>query len=143
MCNGYQLLSLLLGCCLSKFASHIVHYLPQQYCVNAPAMSKAAAKRPPLKGPSCKAPAQRPQLKGISAAVFGKPGVYQYDIAAGGTLVIACWCQREETPQTPFSDEEKDQLQFLYDEWAHPFFISNLHFGRLMEVGNCVWCQHV
>lgn len=51
----------------------------------------------------------------------------------GGTLVIACWCQREETPKTPFSQEEKDQLQFLYDEWAHPYFISNLEFGRLME----------
>ena len=54
---------------------------------------------------------------------------------AGGTIVIACWCQREETPQTAFSQEEKDQLQFLYDEWAHPYFISNLEFGRLMEVG--------
>ncbi|DBA96041.1 TPA: hypothetical protein ACH3X1_001542 [Trebouxia sp. C0004] len=51
----------------------------------------------------------------------------------GGTLVIACWCQREESPQTPFTGEEKDQLQFLYDEWAHPYFISNLEFGRLME----------
>ena len=61
----------------------------------------------------------------------------QYDVVAGGTLVIACWCQREETPATPFSNEEKDQLQFLYDEWAHPFFISNLHFGRLMEVSIC------
>lgn len=51
----------------------------------------------------------------------------------GGTLVIACWCQREESPQTPFTSEEKDQLQFLYDEWAHPYFISNLEFGRLMD----------
>lgn len=55
---------------------------------------------------------------------------------AGGTLVIACWCQREETPETPLSKDEKDRLQFLYDEWAHPYFISNLHFGRLMEVGS-------
>ena len=48
--------------------------------------------------------------------------------------MIACWCQREETSATPFSQQEKDQLQFLYDEWAHPYFISNLEFGRLMEV---------
>ena len=48
--------------------------------------------------------------------------------------MIACWCQREETPETPLSPVEKDQLQFLYDEWAHPYFISNLEFGRLMEV---------
>lgn len=48
--------------------------------------------------------------------------------------MIACWCQREETPETPLSHVEKDQLQFLYDEWAHPYFISNLEFGRLMEV---------
>ena len=54
--------------------------------------------------------------------------------AAGGTIVIACWCQREETAETPLTHEEKDKLQFLYDEWAHPYFISNLEFGRLMEV---------
>ncbi|KAL3140222.1 hypothetical protein ABBQ38_004497 [Trebouxia sp. C0009 RCD-2024] len=51
----------------------------------------------------------------------------------GGTIVIACWCQREETPESPLSPTEKEQLQFLYDEWAHPYFISNLEFGRLME----------
>lgn len=48
--------------------------------------------------------------------------------------MIACWCQREETPESPLSPTEKEQLQFLYDEWAHPYFISNLEFGRLMEV---------
>ncbi len=53
---------------------------------------------------------------------------------AGGTIVIACWCQREETADTPLSKDEKDKLQFLYDEWVHPYFISNLEFGRLMEV---------
>ena len=52
----------------------------------------------------------------------------------GGTLVIACWCQREETPSTPFSDKEKKDLQFLYDEWAHPYFISIQEFERLMKV---------
>lgn len=56
----------------------------------------------------------------------------------GGTLVIACWCQREETPGTPFTEDERDKLQFLYDEWAHPYFISIQEFERLMKVwGNC------
>ena len=52
----------------------------------------------------------------------------------GGTLVIACWCQREETAERPLTKEDKERLQFLYDEWAHPFFISIEDFGRLMEV---------
>ena len=52
--------------------------------------------------------------------------------------MIACWCQREETAETPLTPTEKDQLQFLYDEWAHPYFISNLGFGRLMEVTSLV-----
>ena len=52
----------------------------------------------------------------------------------GGTLVIACWCQREETPERPLSGDERKDLQFLYDEWAHPFFISIEEFKRLMTV---------
>ena len=27
-------------------------------------------------------------------------------------------------PRRPFTAEDKSALQFLYDEWAHPFFIS-------------------
>jgi MPBQ/MSBQ methyltransferase len=56
----------------------------------------------------------------------------------GGHLVIACWCQREETPERPLSAEDKANLQFLYEEWAHPYFISIQEFCRLMEVGGCV-----
>ena len=48
--------------------------------------------------------------------------------------MIACWCQREETAERPLTKEDKERLQFLYDEWAHPFFISIEEFGRLMEV---------
>ena len=51
----------------------------------------------------------------------------------GGTLVIACWCQREEAPGAPFTPEDKEQLRFLYEEWAHPFFISIEEFCRLMQ----------
>jgi len=50
----------------------------------------------------------------------------------GGQLVIACWCQREETPERPFTEQDKKELQFLYDEWAHPYFISYQEFARLM-----------
>ena len=48
-------------------------------------------------------------------------------------MVIATWCQREETPETPFSEAEKKELQFLYDEWAHPYFISIEEYERLMQ----------
>ena len=49
----------------------------------------------------------------------------------GGTIVIATWCQRETPPA--FSIEEKDRLQFLYDEWSHPHFVSIEEYVRLME----------
>ncbi|KAL4434784.1 hypothetical protein ABPG77_005311 [Micractinium sp. CCAP 211/92] len=51
----------------------------------------------------------------------------------GGTLVIATWCQREETPDTPFSESDKERLRFLYEEWAHPYFVSKEEYGRIME----------
>lgn len=52
----------------------------------------------------------------------------------GGTLVIACWCQRDETPERPFSEQDKKDLKFLYEEWAHPYFISIEEFERIMKV---------
>eukprot|EP00798_Chlamydomonas_sp_ICE-L_P025438 gene25438-11098_t len=55
----------------------------------------------------------------------------------GGHIVIACWCQREETKEKPFTEKDKSDLQFLYDEWAHPYFISIQEFIRLMEAS--VW----
>lgn len=51
----------------------------------------------------------------------------------GGTLVLATWCQREETPQNPYTETDKSNLQFLYDEWAHPYFISIEAYKRIME----------
>jgi len=53
-------------------------------------------------------------------------------LAPGGNLVVACWCQREETPEAPFSEEEREELRFLCEEWAHPYFISIQEFERLM-----------
>ena len=46
--------------------------------------------------------------------------------------MIATWCQREEPPA--FTARERAALQFLYDEWAHPFFVSVQEYGRLLEV---------
>uniref|UniRef100_A0A7S0QV71 Methyltransferase domain-containing protein n=1 Tax=Pyramimonas obovata TaxID=1411642 RepID=A0A7S0QV71_9CHLO len=51
----------------------------------------------------------------------------------GGNLAIATWCQREETPETPLTEEDNENLQFLYDEWAHPYFISFEEYARIME----------
>ena len=48
--------------------------------------------------------------------------------------MIATWCQREAPPERPFSAQERSALQFLYDEWAHPFFVSVQEYGRLLEV---------
>lgn len=49
----------------------------------------------------------------------------------GGTLVIATWCQRELAKGEEFSSDEQRKLQFLYDEWAHPYFISIEEYQRL------------
>ena len=49
----------------------------------------------------------------------------------GGTLVIATWCQRELAQGEEFTKDEKGKLQFLYDEWAHPYFISIEEYERL------------
>lgn len=49
----------------------------------------------------------------------------------GGTLVIATWCQRDETPENPLTERDRERLQFLYDEWAHPYFISKEEYGRI------------
>lgn len=49
----------------------------------------------------------------------------------GGKIVIATWCQRETPPE--FTQKEKDNLQFLYEEWAHPYFISYEEYERLLK----------
>lgn len=55
-------------------------------------------------------------------------------LAPGGHLAVATWCQREETPSTPFTEEDKVNLNFLYEEWAHPYFVSKEEYARLMQV---------
>ncbi len=41
----------------------------------------------------------------------------------GGTLVIACWCQRDAST-TPLSPWEQRRVDFMCTEWSHPYFIS-------------------
>jgi len=50
----------------------------------------------------------------------------------GGRLVIATWCQRDNST-SGFTPEEEKKLDFLYSEWTHPFFISYEDYGRLVE----------
>jgi MPBQ/MSBQ methyltransferase len=50
----------------------------------------------------------------------------------GGTLVIATWCQRDDRA-APFSDTEKVNLDYLYKEWAHPYFISIDAYAELVD----------
>ena len=56
----------------------------------------------------------------------------------GGRIVIATWCQRDETPETPFNNYERKMLDFLYSEWTHPYFISIKDYKNLMlGTGQC------
>jgi MPBQ/MSBQ methyltransferase len=57
-------------------------------------------------------------------------------LAPGGVLVVATWCQREAGVggAPPLTESEKARLQFLYDEWAHPYFVSVEEYGRMMQV---------
>lgn len=43
--------------------------------------------------------------------------------------------QREGSPERPLTAQDKRELQFLYDEWSHPYFISIQEFVRIMQVG--------
>jgi len=48
----------------------------------------------------------------------------------GGKIVIAVWSQRDDS-EIPFTDREKKQLQYLYDHWSHPPFLS---IKKMMEL---------
>jgi MPBQ/MSBQ methyltransferase len=50
----------------------------------------------------------------------------------GGRIVIATWCQRDDS-KVPFNESEKKLLKFLYDEWTHPYFISIQAYAKLMS----------
>jgi MPBQ/MSBQ methyltransferase len=50
----------------------------------------------------------------------------------GGKFVMACWSQREEGDQ-PFTKRDKRDLQYLYEEWSHPYFVSINYFKKLID----------
>src|SRR3546814_20837421 len=50
----------------------------------------------------------------------------------GGKLVVATWCQRD-SRSLPFTAAERAELQYLYDEWTHPFFISIEDYADIMR----------
>jgi MPBQ/MSBQ methyltransferase len=66
----------------------------------------------------------------------------------GGTFVMACWSQRDETPERPFTRRDARDLQYLYEEWTHPYFISINDYKKLMDdtgvmnpVTTANWCD--
>eukprot|EP00977_Amphora_coffeiformis_P003225 scaffold597_cov176-Amphora_coffeaeformis.AAC.31 len=50
----------------------------------------------------------------------------------GGKFVMACWSQRDDSV-VPFSKKDKRDLQYLYEEWTHPYFISIQDFKKLID----------
>jgi MPBQ/MSBQ methyltransferase len=45
---------------------------------------------------------------------------------------MACWSQRDDS-EIPFTKKDKRDLQYLYEEWTHPFFISIQDWKQLIE----------
>jgi MPBQ/MSBQ methyltransferase len=50
----------------------------------------------------------------------------------GGKFVMACWSQRDD-PIVPYTKRDLRDLNYLYEEWTHPFFISVPAWAKLME----------
>mmetsp|Transcript_20009 Transcript_20009/g.28342 ORF Transcript_20009/g.28342 Transcript_20009/m.28342 type:complete len:382 (-) Transcript_20009:162-1307(-) len=50
----------------------------------------------------------------------------------GGKYVMATWCQRDDR-EVPFSDKDKRDLNYLYEEWTHPYFISIEKYKELID----------
>ena len=50
----------------------------------------------------------------------------------GGKFVMATWCQRDDR-EVPFSEKDKRDLRFLYEEWTHPYFISIESYKELID----------
>lgn len=50
----------------------------------------------------------------------------------GGKFVMACWSQRSNATE-PFTKRDLRDLQYLYEEWTHPYFISVEDWAALME----------
>ena len=50
----------------------------------------------------------------------------------GGKFVMATWCQRDDRDE-PFTEKDKRDLRFLYEEWTHPYFISIEAYKDLID----------
>ena len=50
----------------------------------------------------------------------------------GGKFVMATWCQRDDR-EVPFSKKDERDLNFLYEEWTHPYFISIEAYKELID----------
>lgn len=50
----------------------------------------------------------------------------------GGIFVMACWCQRDDSV-VPFDERDQRDLQYLYEEWSHPYFVSIEQFKQLID----------
>lgn len=53
----------------------------------------------------------------------------------GAGLVTSCLLCG---PYVACSKSDRERLRFLYEEWAHPYFVSKEEYGRIMEV-RCRW----
>ena len=50
----------------------------------------------------------------------------------GGKFVMACWSQRDDS-EIPFDKRDRRDLQYLYEEWTHPYFISVPGWAKIMQ----------
>lgn len=50
----------------------------------------------------------------------------------GGKYVMATWCQRDDR-EVPFTKKDERDLNFLYEEWTHPYFISIEAYKELID----------
>jgi MPBQ/MSBQ methyltransferase len=50
----------------------------------------------------------------------------------GGRFVLATWCQRDDSLK-PFTEMDRDRLDFLYKEWCHPKFESIQEYEKLSQ----------
>mmetsp|Transcript_23726 Transcript_23726/g.50455 ORF Transcript_23726/g.50455 Transcript_23726/m.50455 type:complete len:391 (-) Transcript_23726:862-2034(-) len=50
----------------------------------------------------------------------------------GGKFVMAVWCQRDDR-KIAFDKRDKRDLQYLYEEWTHPYFISKEAYAELID----------
>lgn len=50
----------------------------------------------------------------------------------GGKFVMATWCQRDDRT-VPFDAKDERDLNFLYEEWTHPYFISIEKYAEIID----------